>query len=219
MSVELRPLGVACNIQCQYCYQNPQRDAGNVPRSYDLEAMKAAVEREGGPFTLFGGEALLVPGAMTSRRCGRGASSGTARNGIQTNGVLINDAHVRMFRKYKVEVGISIDGPGELNDARWAGTLERTREATAKTEAAIERLCREGMPPSLIVTLHRGNATADKLPDHARLDAPAGGDGRHVGPGCTSSRSTSDDVGAAYALSTRGEPDRRSPASSRWRRS
>ena len=61
MSVELRPLGVACNIQCQYCYQNPQRDAGNVPRSYDIDAMKAAVEREGGPFTLFGGEALLVP--------------------------------------------------------------------------------------------------------------------------------------------------------------
>ncbi len=28
MSVELRPLGVQCNIQCQYCYQNPQRDAG-----------------------------------------------------------------------------------------------------------------------------------------------------------------------------------------------
>jgi hypothetical protein len=27
---ELRPLGVACNIQCQYCYQNPQRDAGNL---------------------------------------------------------------------------------------------------------------------------------------------------------------------------------------------
>jgi uncharacterized protein len=83
---------------------------------------------------------------------------------VQTNGVLINDAHVRMFRQYKVQVGISIDGPGELNDARWNGTLERTREATSKTEAAIERLCREGTPPSLIVTLHRVNATAEKLP-------------------------------------------------------
>jgi uncharacterized protein len=62
-----------------------------------------------------------------------------------------------------VHVGISIDGPGELNDVRWAGTLARTREATAKTEANIERLCREGMPPSLIVTLHRGNAVGDRL--------------------------------------------------------
>ncbi len=163
MSVELRPLGVACNIQCQYCYQNPQRDAGNVPRSYDLEAMKAAVEREGGGFTLFGGEALLVPEDDLEALWAWGLERyGT--NALQTNGVLINDAHLRMFRQYRVQVGISIDGPGELNDARWAGTLERTREATAKTEAAIARLCQEGLPPSLIVTVHRGNATAEKLP-------------------------------------------------------
>ena len=72
MSVELRPLGVACNIQCQYCYQNPERDAGNVARSYDLDAMKAAVEREGGPFTLFGGEALLAPRARPGEAVGVG---------------------------------------------------------------------------------------------------------------------------------------------------
>ena len=44
------------------------------------------------------------------------------------------------------------------------GRLAATREATAKTHAAIERLCREGIPPSLIVTLHRVNATRDRLP-------------------------------------------------------
>jgi len=163
MSVELRPLGVACNIQCQYCYQNPQRDAGNVARSYDLDAMKAAVEREGGPITLFGGEALLVP-EDDLEELFRWGLERYGSNSIQTNGVLITDRHIRMFRDYQVHVGISIDGPGELNDARWAGTLRRTREATAKTEAAIERLCLEGMPPSLIVTLHRQNASADALP-------------------------------------------------------
>ena len=69
-----------------------------------------------------------------------------------------------MFKQFKVSVGISVDGPGELNDARWCGSLEATRAATAKTHAAIEWLCKEGIPPSLIVTLHRNNATADKLP-------------------------------------------------------
>jgi uncharacterized protein len=199
MSVELRPLGVACNIQCQYCYQNPQRDAGNVPRSYDLEAMKAAVEREGGPFTLFGGEGLLVPEDDLEALWAWGLER-YGSNGVQTNGVLINDAHVRMFHRYQVQVGVSIDGPGELNDARWAGTLERTREATAKTEAAIERLCREDIPPSLIVTLHRGNATAEKLPAmHDWLR-------RLQALGVTSARLHAlevdgDDVGAVYALS------------------
>lgn len=163
MGVELRPLGVKCNIQCQYCYQNPQRDAGNIPKTYDLEKMKAAVEREGGGFTLFGGEALLVA-KPDLEELWRWGLEKYGHNGIQTNGSLIDDGHVRMFKQYKVHVGISIDGPGELNDVRWNGTLQKTREATARTEAAIARLCQEGIPPSLIVTLHRGNATADKLP-------------------------------------------------------
>ncbi len=72
--------------------------------------------------------------------------------------------HIRMFKQYNVHVGVSMGGPAELNDARWAGTLERTREATAKTTAALECLCNEGIACSLIVTLHRGNATRDKFP-------------------------------------------------------
>ena len=163
MTIELRPLGVKCNIQCQYCYQNPQRDAGNIPHSYDMEKMKAAIEREGGSFSLFGGEALLVPESDLEELWSWGFQK-YGRNGIQTNGTLINENHIRMFKQYKVGVGISIDGPGELNDVRWLGTLERTRKATAKTEAAIERLCEEGHAPSLIITLHRCNATRDKLP-------------------------------------------------------
>lgn len=61
MSEEVRPLGVRCNIQCQYCYQNPPRDAGNIPHTYDLDRIKSAIVEEGGDFTLFGGEPLLVP--------------------------------------------------------------------------------------------------------------------------------------------------------------
>jgi len=163
MGIELRPLGVNCNIGCQYCYQNPQRDAGNLTRTYDLEAMKAAVLREGGSFILFGGEPLLMPEDDLEALWAWGLEQ-FGKNGVQTNGSLINQNHIRMFRQYEVQVGISIDGPGELNDVRWAGSLEKTRAATAKSEAAIEQLCREGMAPSLIITLHRNNATRDKLP-------------------------------------------------------
>lgn len=163
MSVELRPLGVQCNIQCQYCYQNPQRDAGNLPHSYDIETMKAAILAEGGPFALFGGEPLLVPERDLENLWSWGLER-FGYNTVQTNGTLINDKHIRLFKAYKVSVGISIDGPGELNDVRWHGTLEKTRLATARTEAAVVRLCGEGISPSLIVTLHRANAAAHKLP-------------------------------------------------------
>src|SRR5437763_5831098 len=163
MSVELRPLGVACNIQCVYCYQHPQRDAGSFVHSYDMAKMKASIEAEGGPFALFGGEPLLLPMKDLEDLWSWGHEK-YKENAVQSNGVLINDEHIRLFRKYNVKVGISVDGPGELNDLRWHGNLATTRESTAKTQAAIERMCKEGIPPSLIITLHRGNATAEKLP-------------------------------------------------------
>ena len=127
MGVELRPLGVNCNITCQYCYQNPQRDAGNLTKHYDLEKMKAAIEQEGGSFTLFGGEPLLLPEDDLEYLWAWGLEK-YGSNGMQTNGTLINDNHIRMFKQYKVMVGISIDGPRDLNDIRWAGSIEKTRE-------------------------------------------------------------------------------------------
>ena len=161
MGVEVRPLGVRCNIQCLYCYQQPEREAGNVAREYDLGKIRAAIETEGQEFTLFGGEPLLVLERDLEDLWALGLER-FGRNGIQTNGALINDRHVELFRRYRVQVGISIDGPGELNDARWAGTLAKTREATRRTEENIEKLIGAGVVPSLIVTLHRLNAGADR---------------------------------------------------------
>lgn len=163
MSIEVRPLGVRCNIQCQYCYQNPQRDAGNIATTFDVAGMKAGLERAGSSFTIFGGEPLLVPEAVLEELWAFGLER-FGSNGIQTNGSLITGRHIELFKRYKVNVGISVDGPEDLNDVRWAGTLEATRRATARTHGAIDQLVREGLVPSLIVTLHRNNATADKLP-------------------------------------------------------
>ena len=163
MSVEIRPFGVRCNLQCHYCYQNPQRDADNVARAYDLKKMQEAVLQEGGPFTLFGGEPLLTRAADLEElfRWGYEQFGGS---GLQTNGSLITDSHIQLFKRYHVRVGISLDGPGTLNDVRWAGSEARTLEATARSQQAIERLCESGIRPSLIVTLHRQNAARDRLP-------------------------------------------------------
>jgi uncharacterized protein len=163
MSVELRPLGVACNLACDYCYQEPQRAAGNFRPRYDLDAMLAAAGASGQPFVLFGGEPLLL-GLPELERIWAFGYERFGANTVQTNGALITDAHIELFKRYAVRVGISIDGPGDLNDTRSAHGQARTRAATARTEAAIRRLCAEHQPPGLIVTLHRRNATADALP-------------------------------------------------------
>ncbi len=162
MSVELRPLGDRCNIQCRYCYQEGARAAAPNHVPYSLERMIEALDALGDPFVVFGGEAMLV----RDRDLETLFAHGLARHGVnalQTNGTLIEAHHIEMFRRYRVRVGISLDGPGALNDARWAGSMGRTRRATARAEAAIERLCREGLEPSVIVTLHRGNTAGERL--------------------------------------------------------
>jgi uncharacterized protein len=163
MGIEVRPLGVRCNIQCLYCYQNPIRNAESSRHSYDLVQIKEALTQDDQDFTIFGGEPLLLPLKDLETLWAWGYDK-FGKNSLQTNGTLISDEHIEAFKKYNVHVGISIDGPGELNDIRWHGTLERTRQSTAKTISAIERLCKIGRPPGLIITLHRGNATASRLP-------------------------------------------------------
>ena len=164
MTVEIRPLGVACNLQCRYCYQAGQRGAHNLNGAYDLDAIRRAVEAEGCEhFSLFGGEALLLPLPDLEEIWAWGLEC-YGRNGVQTNGTLITEAHYRLFHEYKVHVGLSMDGPEELNDIRWAGGPKRTRQMTARSQEALERLCAEGLSPSLIVTLHRCNASAERLP-------------------------------------------------------
>lgn len=156
MGVELRPMGVKCNIACQYCYQHPQRDVEDPKKEYDIDLMKEAILKEGTDFSLFGGEALMVP-IEDIEILWKWGLERFGKNALQTNGSLITNAHIDLFKKYNVGVGISIDGPEDLNDVRWAGNLERTRKLTQHSENAIAKLCEEGLKPSIIITLHRGN--------------------------------------------------------------
>lgn len=165
MSTELTPLGVACNLSCTYCYQHPMRDAGNVGnrKPYDMEKMFAALEKAGSDFLVFGGEPLLVP-IDDLRRIFAWGYERYKKNGIQTNGVLITPEHLAMFREFNVHVGFSMDGPDELNDSRWAGTIERTREATVKSHANLRACVEHGIGTSVIITLYKGNAAPAILP-------------------------------------------------------
>ncbi len=167
MTVEVHPVDMHCRRSCLYCHEGPVRRASRNarPARVDHEAIRRAVLAEASPdgFSLHGGEPLLADLADLEALFAFGFEQ-YGHNGVQTDGAVITDAHMDLFRRYRVCVGFSIDGPGELNDARAAGTLAETRAASARSEAALRRCLAEGIGCSLIVTLHRVNAAPDRLP-------------------------------------------------------
>ena len=109
--MELRPLGVRCNLGCRYCYQDPQRDAEGRTgrgRGYDLAAMKAAAAREGSPSSCSAASRCCALADLEDLLAWSFERHGSA--GLQTNGVLIGDEHIRLFRRYNVSVGVSMTG-------------------------------------------------------------------------------------------------------------
>lgn len=164
MTVEASPLGVKCNLRCTYCYENPMRDLMQYPEP-DYALIKEGLLKHKKDFTLFGGEPLLIPLPKLEDLWRLGHEK-YKKNGIQTNGSLITEKHVELFKKYNVHVGFSIDGPRELNDARSApsNVLSATRNLTKRSNDNLLWLLREGVACSLIITLHRLNASREKLP-------------------------------------------------------
>lgn len=161
MTVELRPLANKCNIKCTYCYQqfmrkNDEEKDYNIPLMLSTADKALVGAKENAHFVMFGGEPLLIPIGDLEKFFIHGKEK-YERNGIQTNGSLITESHIKLFHNYNVSVGISIDGPGSLNDARESGTREATKANTRKTEEAIVKLIAAGIMPALIVTLHRVN--------------------------------------------------------------
>ena len=169
MSVEVNPVGSRCGaargaLSCVYCYQRPLHAEGSAVLPLNLEAVKKTVEgAKDDSFSLFGGEPLLAPLETLEALWSWGLVR-YKRNGVQTGGRPIREEHYELFRKYKVNVAFSIDGPGALNDARVAGNLEQTRAATESSIAALERCVREKLCSAVIVTINRHNATEDRLP-------------------------------------------------------
>ncbi len=175
-----------CNFVCSYCYEHPIRPEEEV---IDLAAIEATVERlykkkkdqedkrakaakrdpnpkYYGTITLHGGEPTILPKPIFERLL-KYSHQLSGRSGIQTNGHLIDDDHLEMFKKYNTSIGFSIDGPWPLNRLRGLGTKKARKRQTEKILNTIYRT-RETLKEkdrflsvSVIVVIHQANAMGD----------------------------------------------------------
>jgi uncharacterized protein len=126
-SVVMQP-NTRCNLDCQYCYL-PNRKASLLMPQSVARAVAEALLTEDAPqpvdIVWHGGEPTYAGVAHLESLVSEFDKSGRNRfrHGIQTNATLLDERWVRFFRDHKFLVGVSIDGPEEINRRRvnWGG--------------------------------------------------------------------------------------------------
>jgi uncharacterized protein len=163
--VFVKPAGAACGLACRYCYYLDKaglRPAAGAPRmpadlleSYivqHLETSEGPVARfswHGGEPTVLGLDYFrqIVELQRRHRPPGRRIA-----NGIQTNGLLVDEAWARFFAAEHFSVGLSLDGPADLHDPY---RITRGGEPThARVMKALERLQRHRVAHDILCAVH-----------------------------------------------------------------
>ena len=142
-----------CNLQCRYCYNGDPSAAADMSPGVVERAIHLAVS-DGKPFhlQLTGGEPTLLPdlierAAVCARESGQCSSIG-----IQTNGTRLTPDLTALFKRYQIQVGISLDGPPRVH--------ERMRGMAAETLGGLQLLEADGIPFRVTTVVTRTNVTS-----------------------------------------------------------
>jgi len=169
MSLSIKILG--CNGECRSCYENRIRSVYK-DIDYDIEAILRTINEyykkssNSNPLCLHGGEPLMMKKEDIEKILQECYSLWGSAN-IQTNGVLISNEYIKMFKKYNVSIGVSIDGDTwELNQGRWNMKKIDPVKIQKMTDLVLSNIkkCKDaGLSVAIIVLLRRYNAIGDRL--------------------------------------------------------
>jgi uncharacterized protein len=166
--VFVKPAGAVCNLDCQYCYYRDKRslypDSGalRMPESLLEEYIVQHIEAAPGPeiaFSWHGGEPTTLGvdffrKAVELQRKHRPAGW-RIRNGIQTNGVLLDEEWCRFLAAEEFKAGLSLDGPAELHDAY---RVTRGGQPTHRqTMRGYDLLRKHEIPTDIVCTVNNLN--------------------------------------------------------------
>jgi radical SAM/SPASM domain FxsB family protein len=146
-----------CNIDCDYCYEFNHGDDSwrrlppfMTPEVGALVARRIAEHalRHGLPavsISLHGGEPLVLGAARLEELLGIISDTLEAAGiegsfGVQTNGILLTESTLAVLKRYRVNVGLSLDGGRTHNDRHRRSKLGNT--TFARSAEGIRRLVR-----------------------------------------------------------------------------
>lgn len=176
----LLKMNLACNFNCQYCYEHPIRPEEQIiDHEKAEETIRTLWEKQGGQgedgkpkldekgnycgpkITLHGGEPTILPREDFEKYLALSYEL-TGSSGIQTNGYLIDDDMIQLFKKYRTHVGFSIDGPWPLNELRGSGSDKDRKRQTKRVLNNIKRCREEGISCSVIAVIHKHNGLGER---------------------------------------------------------
>ncbi len=155
----------ACNLACDYCYYSSCKGRPEKLEVISVEVLKKFIkeymEKSNGiaVFAWQGGEPLLAGldffEKVVSLQAEYAPKNTVISNSIQTNGTLIDENWARFFKKYNFLVGVSLDGPKDINDARRVtGSGVGSFQSIMK---GIGQLKAENVDFNILTVLHEDN--------------------------------------------------------------
>jgi uncharacterized protein len=163
-----KPIGSLCNLECRYCYYlNKHQSSANIealrmPESLLEEYIVQHIDASAGStvtFSWHGGEPTLL-GLDFFRKIVALQRKHQPRNkriynGVQTNGILLDEEWCRFLSSEQFGVGLSLDGPAVLHDAY---RVSRGGEPTHRQVLrAFEYLKRSGITCDILCAVHGQN--------------------------------------------------------------
>ena len=161
-----KTVGEACNLACDYCYYshvagNP-RGVRAIPQDIldpfladymdHVAGGEASFVWQGGEPTLAGLPYFQNVVALEARHARPHTRIG---NAVQTNGILLNDAWAQFFRQYRFLVGVSLDGPESIHDAR---RIDAHHEGSfRRVMRGVDHLRKNGVEYNILTVVNRDN--------------------------------------------------------------
>ena len=163
-----KPVGAICNLDCHYCYYlqkeflYPEAASFRMPddllEAYIVQQIDIAPEPvinffwHGGEPTILGLDYFRQIVALQRKHQPPGRR---ISNGIQTNGVLLDEDWCRFFAAEGFGVGLSLDGPPELHDPY---RVTKGQKPTHKQVMRGYRLLRQHkIPVDILCVVHAQN--------------------------------------------------------------
>ncbi len=161
-SVLIKPAGPDCNLSCTYCFYLEKAGLFSETSRHRMsdevqeEVLRQVMQQSGQSVSIAwqGGEPALMGldfykrAVDLEKKYGHGQVVG---NGLQTNGVLLNEEWAAFLQKYDWLVGLSLDGPEHVHDHyRRDNAGQRTHK---RVESNGLMLLQNGVATNVLATL------------------------------------------------------------------